>query len=465
MTGAASRTERDSLGELSLPADAMYGIATARAATNFTVSGLRMPRPFIAALGNLKRGAALANKDLELLDPAHADAIAAAAREVADGAWDDAFPVDVFQTGSGTSTNMNANEVIANRANEILGGTRGSYSPIHPNDHVNRGQSSNDVIPTALHLAAIAELKLTLLPALYRLEASFQAKSAEFDGILKTGRTHLMDATPIRLGQEFSGYAGQVERARRRIVLSGETLREVALGGTAVGTGVNTHPQFAPAALGHINRILRLQLRETSNHFQAQSTMDAVVETSGALRVLAVSLIKIANDLRLMASGPRAGLGEIALPALQPGSSIMPGKVNPVIPEMVVQVGAQVIGNDAAIGICGQWGYFELNTMWPVAARNLLDSIHLLSRAATLLAERCIDGIAATAEGPARVEAGLSLGTPLAEILGYDRASALVKEALASGRTIREVATERSGLSEEELAGALDPMRMTRVLR
>ncbi|MCA9829423.1 MAG: class II fumarate hydratase [Dehalococcoidia bacterium] len=465
MTDEPTRNEHDALGEFSLPADAMYGIATARAAANFTVSGLRMPRPFIAALGQLKRGAALANKDLELLDPPRADAIAAAAQEVAEGAWDDAFVVDVFQTGSGTSTNMNANEVIANRANELLGGTRGSYAPIHPNDDVNRGQSSNDIIPTALHLAAIVELKINLLPALYRLEASFQAKAAEFDGVLKTGRTHLMDATPIRLGQEFTGYAGQVERARRRLVFSGEALREVALGGTAVGTGVNTHAQFAPAALGHVNRILRLQLRETSNHFQAQSTMDAVVETSGALRVLAVSLMKVANDLRLMASGPRAGFGEITLPALQPGSSIMPGKVNPVIPEMVVQVGAQVIGNDATIGICGQWGFFELNTMWPVAAKNLLESIQLLSRASTLLAGTCVDGIAATDEGPARVESGLSLATPLAEILGYDRTSALVKEALASHRTIREVAAEQSGLSEDELRRVLDPMRMTRVLR
>ncbi|MGH2608315.1 MAG: class II fumarate hydratase [Tepidiformaceae bacterium] len=459
---AATRTERDALGEYEVPADAYYGIDTARARDNFPISGLRLPRSFIRALGQIKRGSAMANRDLGLLDVAHADAIAAAAGEVAEGRWDDAFVVDVFQTGSGTSTNMNANEVIANRANEILGGgPRGTYKPLHPNDHVNRGQSSNDVIPTAIHLAALCQIQQTLLPALYRLETSLQRKAAEFDDVVKTGRTHLMDATPIRLGQEFEGYRGQVERARKRVTLAGEALREVALGGTAVGTGVNTHPEFAARTLAYVNDAERVQLTETMNHFQAQSAIDAVVEAHGHLRTVAVSLVKIANDIRLMGSGPRAGLYELALPALQPGSSIMPGKVNPVMPEMVVQVAAQVVGNDATIVMCGQWGFFELNTMLPVAAHNLLQSIELLANATTVFAEKCIDGLEATENGPRMVEEGLSIATPLANVIGYDRTAELANEAFRSRRTIREVALEMTELSLEDLERILHARRMT----
>ncbi|MBK6664311.1 MAG: class II fumarate hydratase [Thermoflexaceae bacterium] len=457
-----TRLERDAIGEYAGPAGAYYGIDSARAAANFPISGLRLPRTFIRALANIKRAGALANRDLGLLPREHTDAIVTAAREVMNGDWDSEFVVDVFQTGSGTSTNMNANEVIANRANEILGGgPKGTYSPIHPNDHVNKGQSSNDVIPTALHLSALLETQRRLLPALYRLEASLQAKAAQFDSVVKTGRTHLMDATPIRLGQEFRGYAGQAERARRRVTVAGEALREVALGGTAVGTGVNTHREFAARAIAYLNEGERLQLRETSNHFQAQATMDAVVEASGELRTVAVSLVKIANDIRLMGSGPRASLYELALPALQPGSSIMPGKVNPVIPEAVIQVAAQVVGNDATIAMCGQWGFFELNTMWPVAAHNLLQTIELLTNAATVLAEKCIDGLEATENGPRMVEEGLSIGTPLAAVIGYDAAAELANDAFRTGRTIRALATERGILPEVELTRLLDARRMT----
>jgi len=459
---ASTRVEHDAIGEYAVPANAYYGIDTARAAANFPISGLRLPRPFLRALGNIKRAAALANRDLGLLPAEHAGAIVTAAGEVMAGDWDAEFVVDVFQTGSGTSTNMNANEVIANRANELLGGgPKGVYTPIHPNDHVNKGQSSNDVIPTALHLAAMVETQRRLLPALYKLEASLQAKATQFDGVVKTGRTHLMDATPIRLGQEFRGYAGQAERARRRVTVAGEALREVALGGTAVGTGVNTHREFAARAIAYLNEGERLQLRETNNHFQAQATMDAVVEASGELRTVAVSLLKIANDIRLMGSGPRAGLYELALPALQPGSSIMPGKVNPVIPEAVVQVAAQVVGNDATIAMCGQWGFFELNTMWPVAAHNLLQSIALLTSAASVLAEKCVDGLEATESGPRMVEEGLSIGTPLAGIIGYDAAAELANEAFRTGRTIRELATERAVAPPADLARLLDARRMT----
>lgn len=457
-----SRIEHDALGEYPVPVAAYYGIDTARAAANFPISGERVPRALIRALGLLKAGAARANRDLGLIGAERANAIQTAAEEVANGDWDEQFIVDVFQTGSGTSTNMNANEVIANRANELLGGgPRGVYSPVHPNDHVNRGQSSNDIIPTAIHLAAVTEIRKRLLPGMYRLEASLQRRSAEFDAVVKTGRTHLMDATPIRLGQEFRGYAGQLERARRRVTLAGETLREVALGGTAVGTGVNTHPEFAGRVLSYVSEREKVQLIETTNHFQAQSSIDALVEASGQLRTVAVSLVKIANDIRLMASGPRAGLGELLLPALQPGSSIMPGKVNPVIPEAVVQVAARVLGNDATVAAAGQWGFFELNTMLPVAGVALLQSIGLLATASTVFAEKCIDGLEATARGPESVEQGLSIATPLAEVIGYDRAAAVVNEALASGRTVRQVAAERLDLTPSELERLLDVRRMT----
>lgn len=456
------RIERDALGEYPVPRDAYYGIDTARAAANFPISGQRFPRVFIHALGSIKRAAALANRDLGLLSEDLASAIVQAAEEVVAGKFDDQFIVDIFQTGSGTSTNMNANEVIANRANEILGGgPKGVYRPVHPNDHVNKGQSSNDVIPTAIHLSALMLIHRQLLPALYRLEESLRRKAREFDRVLKTGRTHLMDATPIRMGQEFEGYAGQIERGRRRVTRAAEALREVALGGTAVGTGINTHPEFAARALAYINEAERLQLRETSNHFQAQATIDALVEAHGLLRVLAISLVKIANDIRLMGSGPRAGLYELQLPALQPGSSIMPGKVNPVIPEAVVQVAARVVGNDAAVTMAGQWGFFELNTMLPIAAASILESISLLARAAEVFAEKCIDGLVATENGPRSVEHSLALATPLAAVIGYDKAAELANEAFRSGKSIREVAREAGVLPPEELERILNPWKLT----
>lgn len=456
------RTERDALGEFPVPRDALYGIDTARAIANFPISGQRFPLAIIHALALLKAGAARANLQLGLLDPSLAEAIMTAASEVAEGRWDDQFPVDIYQTGSGTSSNMNVNEVIANRANELLGGgPRGVYRPVHPNDHLNRGQSSNDVIPTAIHLAAVRRIREHLLPGLYRLESALQAKANEFDDIVKTGRTHLMDAVPIRLGQEFRGYAGQVERARRRVTAAGEALREVALGGTAVGTGLNTHPEFAGRVLAYVSEVARVQLVETTNHFQAQSAIDGIVEASGHLRATAVALVKIANDLRLMASGPRAGIGEIELPALQPGSSIMPGKVNPVIPEAVVQVAARVVGNDATIGMCGQWGFFELNTMLPLAGSALLESIELLGNAASVFAEKCVGGIRATARGPQLVEQGLAIATPLALEIGYDRTAELVKLALAEGITVREAARRELGLADAELDRLFDFRRMT----
>ncbi|HEY5477735.1 MAG TPA: class II fumarate hydratase [Tepidiformaceae bacterium] len=457
-----TRTEHDALGTYEVPADAYFGIDTARARDNFPISGLRLQRSFIRALGGIKRAAAIANRDLDLIEAVHANAIVEAAQEVVDGKWDSQFVVDVFQTGSGTSTNMNANEIIANRANELLGGgPLGVYQPVHPNDHVNRGQSSNDVIPTAIHVAALAEMQKRLLPALYRLETALERKVGEFDRVVKTGRTHLMDATPIRLGQEFAGYAGQVERARRRVTLACEALRECALGGTAVGTGVNTHPEFASRALALLSGEERLQLRETRSHFQAQSTIDALVEVSGQLRVVATSLVKIANDIRLMGSGPRAGLYELALPALQPGSSIMPGKVNPVLPEAVIQVAAQVIGNDATIAMCGQWGFFELNTMMPLAAFNILQSIDLLANVTPLFAEKCIAGLVATENGPRMVEYGLSIATPLATVIGYDRTAELANEAMRTGKSIREVALEQAVLPEAELDRLLNARGMT----
>jgi fumarate hydratase class II len=457
-----TRIEHDAIGTYEVPADAYYGIDTARASDNFPISGIWVPRAMIRALAVIKRAAAKANKDLGLVPPELSEAIQEAAQEVIDGRWDDQFIVDVFQTGSGTSTNMNANEVIANRANEILGGgPKGVYKPVHPNDHVNRSQSSNDVIPTSIHLAAVTEIQSHLLPALYRLESALQTKASQFDGVVKTGRTHLMDATPIRLGQEFQGYAGQVERGRRRATLASEALREVALGGTAVGTGVNSHPEFASRAIAYINKDERVQLRETTNHYQAQATIDAIVEASGQLRTIAVSLVKIANDIRLMGSGPRAGLYELALPALQPGSSIMPGKVNPVIPEAVVQVAAQVMGNDATIAMSGQWGFFELNTMMPVAGYNLLQSIQLLANVSNVFAEKCVEGLEATENGPRMVEHGLSIATPLATVIGYDRTAELANEAFRTRRSIREVALEQTGLSAEELDKILDARKMT----
>ena len=456
-----TRRERDSMGEFEVPADAYYGANTMRAVVNFPISDLRFPRSFIRALGLIKLAAAQVNRELDLLDEELSRAIVEAAQEVADGLHDDQFVVDIFQTGSGTSTNMNANEVIANRAIETLGGVIGSRSPVHPNDHVNIGQSSNDVIPTAIHLSALDSIRGNLVPALAALRSELESRAEEFMPIIKTGRTHLQDATPIRLGQEFQGYAGQVERGIQRLEHAESELSEVALGGTAVGTGVNTHPEFAERVCARLSSLIDAHVVETENHFQAQSSLDAVVEASGTLKTIAVSLMKVSNDIRWLGSGPRAGIGEIALPEVQPGSSIMPGKVNPVIPESVAQVAAQVIGNDAAIALAGQSGNFEINVMMPVAAYNLLQSIDLLASASRNLAEQCVRGLAATQQGPEMVDRGLAIVTTLVPHIGYDAAAALAKEAQATGKTIKEVASANTELSEEELDSILDPVSMT----
>ena len=456
-----TRIERDSLGEIEVPAGAYYGVQTLRAVQNFPISDLRFPRRFIRALALIKKAAAEVNVELGLLDAATGRAIAEAAEEVADGRHDSQFVVDIFQTGSGTSTNMNANEVISNRAIEMLGGRMGSKSPAHPNDHVNLGQSSNDVIPPAIHISAATAIVEGLIPALRRLQASLEKKAEEFMPVIKTGRTHLQDATPIRLGQEFHGYAGQVERGIHRLDCRLEGLSEVALGGTAVGTGINTHPEFAGRVCEKLSAMLGIQVYETENHFQAQAALDAVVDASGVLKSIAVSLHKIASDIRWLGSGPRAGIGEIVLPEVQPGSSIMPGKVNPVIPESVLQVAARVIGNDVTITLGGQGGAFELNLMMPVMAYCLLQSIDILAAAADDFARQCVDGLKATVRGPELVESGLALGTALAPVIGYDAAAEIAKEAARTGKTIRQVARERTSLTEEQLSEILDPTRMT----
>jgi fumarate hydratase class II len=455
-TDGATRTERDSMGEMEVPAQALYGASTQRAVLNFPISDLRYPRRFIKALGQVKLAAAQTNGELGLIDRAIADAIVEAAQEVVDGKHDRHFVVDIFQTGSGTSTNMNANEVIAH----VVQGHKRTDKKVHQNDHVNFGQSSNDVIPTATHVAAASAIKEDLLPALATLQASLEKKSKEFWPIIKTGRTHLQDATPIRLGQEFLGYSGQIERGRKRVEHALAELTEIALGGTAVGTGINTHPEFAKRTSARLAQMTGLPIHETSNHFQAQSSMDNCVAASGALKTVAVSLTKIANDLRWLGSGPRAGIGEIELPAVQPGSSIMPGKVNPVICESVLQVCVQVIGNDAAITVGGQSGNFEINLMMPIIAYDLLQSISLLAHASANLAKQCVDGLKATAQGPEMVERGLAMCTSLAPIIGYDAAANLAKEAAKTGKTIREVAREQTKLSEAELDKILDPSLM-----
>ena len=456
-----TRIERDTMGPMEVPEAAYYGASTMRAVLNFPISDLRFPRSFIRALGLIKRCAAETNRDLGLLDAKIAGAIAAAADEVAEGKLDEHFVVDIFQTGSGTSTNMNANEVIANRAGELLGEGRGSKAA-HPNDHVNLGQSSNDIIPTAIHLAALMAIEERLAPALEQLHASLRKKSDEFAGIVKTGRTHLQDATPVTLGQEFDGYAGQVERGLRRLDAARADLREVALGGTAVGSGVNTHPEFASRTCAKVSAAAGVEIRETDSHFQAQATLDGVVQASGCLRTVGVSLLKIANDVRFLGSGPRAGIGELALPEVQPGSSIMPGKVNPVIAESLIQVCAQVIGNDTAVTQSGEWSFFELNTMMPVAAHNLLQSIDLLAAGSSNFATQCVDGLEATSQGPDSVERGLMLATALAPVVGYDKAAAIAKDAAKSGRTIAEVAQEQTDLTADDLARILDPISMTK---
>jgi fumarate hydratase, class II len=455
------RIEADSMGEMKVPADALYGAQTARAVENFPISGLRFSRQFIRALGLIKKQAAITNTDLGGLEAKISNAIQEAAQEVIDGKLDHQFVVDIFQTGSGTSTNMNANEVIANRATEILGGKRGDKL-VHPNDHVNRGQSSNDVIPAAIHLAAFEAIVTRLTPALQELHRALEEKAMAFDSIIKIGRTHLQDATPIRLGQEFSGYASQVEHALARLKSLELHLGELALGGTAVGTGINTHPEFAPRTIARLARETGLNLREASNHFEAQAGRDACVEASGALKTIAVSLIKIANDIRWLGSGPRCGIGELKLPSTQPGSSIMPGKVNPVMAEMLIQVGAQVIGNDAAITFGGACGNFELNVMMPVIAHNLLQSIELLAASSAVFARRTVAGLEAdAAKCESTIEQSLAMCTVLAPVIGYDQAAQIAKEAYASGRTIREVARESSGLSEAKLNELLEPRKQT----
>ena len=455
------RLERDSMGEFSVPSDAYYGANTMRAVLNFPISDLRFGRSFIRAISSIKLAAAEVNRDLGLLDDGISEAIVTAAREVAEGGFDDQFVVDIFQTGSGTSTNMNANEVISNRAIENLGGAKGSRTPVHPNDHVNMGQSSNDVIPTAIHIAALVAIHDDLIPALEELGSALDAKAEEFMPIVKTGRTHLQDATPVRLGQEFVGYSGQIERAISRLKEAEGELSEVALGGTAVGTGVNTHPEFAARVCERLSNLIGAEVRETTNHFQAQSTLDNIVAASGALRTVAVSLMKISNDIRWLGSGPRAGIGEIMLPEVQPGSSIMPGKVNPVIPESVCQVAAHVIGNDAAVGIAGQSGNFEINVMMPVAAYNMLQSIDLLSASATNLSRQCVTGLTATSAGPDMVDRGLAIVTTLVPHIGYDASADIAKEAQATGQTVKEVALVRTSLSSEDLDEILDPSGMT----
>ncbi len=457
----ATRVEQDSMGEMKVPADAYYAASTQRAVLNFPISDLRFPRSFIRALGLIKMAAAQVNAELGQLDPKTAEAITDAAREVADGALDDQFVVDIFQTGSGTSTNMNANEVIANNAAVALGGELGSRDLVHPNDHVNTGQSSNDVIPTAIHIAALTAIREELIPALEHLQTKLEQKAEEFMPIVKTGRTHLQDATPVRLGQEFEGYAGQVERGVKRLAAAAASLSEVALGGTAVGTGVNTHPDFAAKVCERLSHATGHEIRETTSHFQAQSALDTVVEASGALKTVAVSLMKIANDLRWLGSGPRGGIGEIDLPEVQPGSSIMPGKVNPVIPESVCQVCAQVIGNDTTVTIAGQSGNFEINVMMPVAAHNLLESIDLLATSSRNLADQCISGIEATARGPEMVHRGLAIVTTLVPHIGYDAAAEIAHVAQETGRTVREVAVEMTDIPEAELDKILDPEAMT----
>ncbi len=461
MSNDATRTEKDSMGDVEVPAGRYYGAQTQRAVDNFPVSGLAMPGRFVHALGLVKWAAARANTALGLLDAPIGDAIAAAALEVAEGQWDGEFVVDVFQTGSGTSTNMNANEVVANLAIERLGGRLGSKDPVHPNDHVNLGQSSNDVIPTALHVAAAGAIVTELLPAIDGLRASLERKAIEFAGIVKIGRTHLMDAVPMTLGQEFSGWEAQVAHGLTRVSGSLPGLLELAIGGTAVGTGLNAHPEFAPRVVSALRERTGLEFREAENRFEALAARDAAVHASGCLRGLAVALTKIATDLRLLASGPRCGIAEIVLPALQPGSSIMPGKVNPVVPEMVAQVAARVVGNDATIALAGASGFLELHTMMPLVAYDLLQSISILGSASRLLAERCVDGIAADpVRAAALIEGSLAMVTALAPRIGYDAAAKIARESWETGRTVREVARAHRVLPDRELDEALDPLRM-----
>jgi fumarate hydratase class II len=456
------RIEKDSLGEVPVPSDAYYGAQTQRAVDNFPISGIGFNRGFIYALGLVKRASAGANMDLGLLDPERGAAIVAAAQEVMDGKLDAHFPIDIFQTGSGTSSNMNANEVISNRAIEIMGGAIGSKIPVHPNDHVNMGQSSNDVIPTAIHIAGACAVHNDLIPALKHLHGALASKADAWDHIIKSGRTHLMDATPIRLGQEFGGYAAQVKHGIRRAEGARDALLELALGGTATGTGINRPKAFPKMAIERIRAESGLPFTEAANHFEAQGARDGVVEASGQFKTIAASFMKIANDIRWLGSGPRTGFYEIALPSVQPGSSIMPGKVNPVMCEMLTMVSAQVMGNDVAINIGGQGGNFELNVYLPVMAHNLLQSATILANGAVAFTDRCVVGIEANEEICVQsVERNLAICTSLAPAIGYDKAAAISKEAFKTNQTVREVAIEWEVLPSDELDRLLDGRAMT----
>jgi fumarate hydratase class II len=462
MTLGGFRIEKDSMGEMSVPESALYGASTQRAVLNFPVSGYRFPRPFIRALGLIKWGAAQANHDLGLLDAHRTALIVQAAEEVAEGKLDEHFPLDIFQTGSGTSTNTNGNEVISNRCCQLAGQPIGARDPVHPNDHVNMGQSSNDVIPTAIHISGAEQLKNCLLPELEKLQSALEGKAKEFWDIIKIGRTHLMDATPVRLGQEFSGYAQQIAYACERTQRAIEVLRELPLGGTAVGTGLNRHQDFPAKVMRHLQHRTGIEFREATNHFEAQGSKDAVVEATGHLKTIAVSLFKIANDIRWLSSGPRCGIGEIQLPATQPGSSIMPGKVNPVMCEAMMMVCSQVIGNDTCITWAGANGNFDLNVMMPVMARNILESIRLLGNACEIFTEKCVLGIVANEERCRElVELSMAMVTSLAPKIGYDRAAEIAKESAKTGRTVREICREKNVLPPAELEAALDPVAMT----
>lgn len=460
------RIERDSMGPVRVPKGAYYGAQTQRAVENFPISGWRFGREFLYALGLVKFAAAKTNLELGLLTKKIALAIKQASREVMEGRWDDQFVVDIFQTGSGTSTNMNANEVIANRANEILGSVKGSYRPVHPNNHVNLGQSSNDVFPSVIHIASAILLQQKLLPALRDLHQTLREKGREFHSILKIGRTHLQDATPIRLGQEFGGYARQVELGIHRIHRALKSLSELPLGGTAVGTGINTHPLFAQKAIAVLHQKTGYRFSEAMDHFEAQGAKDALVEVSGTLKTVAVSLIKIANDIRWLGSGPRCGIGEIHLQDTQPGSSIMPGKVNPVIPESLIQVCAQVIGNDSAITLAGLSGNFELNVMMPLIAYNLMESIRLFSNAVDNFSKRCIDGLVANQKRcEEMIEKSLALVTALVPKIGYEESARIAKKAYVQNQTIRQVVEEEGILSKSELKDCLDPRSMVNPIK
>lgn len=456
MSDEQYRVEKDSMGELKVPADARWGAQTQRAVDNFPISGLVAPRALICALGLIKASAAAVNEDLGLLDEVRSRAIQEAATAVSEGRYDEHFPIDIFQTGSGTSTNMNANEVIAHLASDALGET------VHPNDHVNMSQSSNDCIPTAVHVSACLTVENELLPALDHLARALERKAKSLQDVVKTGRTHLMDAMPVTLGQELGGWAMQIRNGMERVRATAPRLRQLAQGGTAVGTGINAHPEFGMRIAKALGERTGIGFKTADNYFESLSSQDAAVELSGQLKVVAVSLMKICNDLRWMNSGPLAGLGEISLPALQPGSSIMPGKINPVIPEALVMVAAQVIGNDATITVAGQSGNFQLNVMLPVAAYNLLQSVHLLAAGARVLADKTIDGFTVNEEGIREaLDRNPILVTALNTVIGYEKGAAIAKQAYKDGRPIREVALELTDLSEADLDRLLDPKSLT----